>query len=144
MADLLSARAAATLCGVSERTIRRWVLSGRLAADKHDGTFRISRSALEPFVGHADTSANAAAPAAAAADTSAAVTALSAHVADLREQLATKDQQISELHTLLAQAQHALPAPDTRVGFTSGPPANGVHETPVAPPESKRPWWRLW
>lgn len=58
MSDVLSARAAAEVCGVDERTVRRWVKSGHLAADKRGGRFLIARSALEPFIGHADGQTN--------------------------------------------------------------------------------------
>lgn len=51
MSEVLSARAAAEVCGVDERTIRRWVKSGHLAADKRGGRFLIDRDALEPFLG---------------------------------------------------------------------------------------------
>jgi excisionase family DNA binding protein len=47
----LSARAAAELAGVDERTVRRWVKAGTLAADKRGGRFLIPRSALDPFIG---------------------------------------------------------------------------------------------
>jgi excisionase family DNA binding protein len=47
------ARAAAELAGVDERTVRRWVKAGTLAADKRGGRFLIARSALEPFVNNA-------------------------------------------------------------------------------------------
>lgn len=54
MVERLSARAAAELCGVDERTVRRWSKSGQLAADKQGGRFLIPRSALEPFLRHSN------------------------------------------------------------------------------------------
>ncbi len=50
VSEVLSPLAAADLVGVDEPTIRRWVKSGQLAADKRGGRFRIARSALEPFL----------------------------------------------------------------------------------------------
>jgi excisionase family DNA binding protein len=49
MTDLLSAREAADYCGVSEKTVRNWILSGRLIAEKSAGSFRIDRERLEPL-----------------------------------------------------------------------------------------------
>jgi excisionase family DNA binding protein len=54
MADVsrvLSAEQAAALVGVSPKTVRRWILSGRLKADKRGRSFRISHDALGPFMG---------------------------------------------------------------------------------------------
>lgn len=64
----VSARDAAARCGVSERTVRRWIASGQLQADKRGQRFRIPLESLEPYVridsgraadnrGEADTSA---------------------------------------------------------------------------------------
>jgi excisionase family DNA binding protein len=49
----LSARDAAARCGVSERTVRRWIVKGRLPADRDGREFRITPEALAPFIGHA-------------------------------------------------------------------------------------------
>lgn len=65
----LSARDAAARCGVSERTVRRWIVKGRLAADRDGREFRISPDALNPFIGHAADNRH---PAAAPTDLSAA------------------------------------------------------------------------
>src|SRR5881394_472202 len=46
----LSAREAAARCGVDERTVRRWIARGRLAADKHGGVFNIAPCDLAPFL----------------------------------------------------------------------------------------------
>src|SRR4051812_8615776 len=60
MSTVLSARAAAARCGVSDRTVRRWIISGRLKADKAAGEFLIHLEDLEALTGHA--AAAAAAP----------------------------------------------------------------------------------
>src|SRR5215213_3041482 len=46
MSALLSAHQAAARCGVSERTVRRWIAAGLLDADKQGGTFRVSLEAV--------------------------------------------------------------------------------------------------
>jgi excisionase family DNA binding protein len=50
----LSAHEAAARCGVSERSVRRWIASGRLKADASGREFRISERDLEPSSGHHD------------------------------------------------------------------------------------------
>ena len=50
MGEALSARQAAARCGVSERTLRRWIVSGRLAAAQENGAFRIKPEDLAPFL----------------------------------------------------------------------------------------------
>jgi excisionase family DNA binding protein len=47
MGAYLSAREAADYCGVSEKTIRNWLASGRLSADKSAGSFRIPQEQLD-------------------------------------------------------------------------------------------------
>src|SRR5215212_9596030 len=47
MSAYLSARESAAYCGVSEKTIRNWIASGRLSAGKSAGTFRIAQDDLD-------------------------------------------------------------------------------------------------
>jgi hypothetical protein len=60
----LSARAAAARCGLSERTLRRWIAAGLLHVDKQGGTFLVSLEDVRTLAatrrGHA--AAGAAAP----------------------------------------------------------------------------------
>jgi excisionase family DNA binding protein len=49
MSAYLSAREAADYCGVSEKTIRNWLASGRISAEKSAGAFRIPQAQLEAF-----------------------------------------------------------------------------------------------
>jgi excisionase family DNA binding protein len=123
MVAYLSARAAAVRLGVSDKTVRTWVRQGRLEAAPSAGGFRIPLDAIDALAAarSADSGADIRDHTATSADTPRVrdlVRTLEAHVADLRDQVLTKDRQISELHTLLAQAQRALPAADTSVGFT--------------------------
>jgi len=59
MSRVLSAEEAAILVGVSPKTVRRWIVSGRLRADKRGRSFRIATASLAPFMGqenaHGDT-----------------------------------------------------------------------------------------
>src|SRR4051794_39486342 len=50
MVAYLSARQAADVCGVSERTIRNWIASGKLSAEKSAGSFHIDRDQLSALV----------------------------------------------------------------------------------------------
>ena len=52
MPTYVSAHAAAARLGVSDRTIRRWIASGRLPADKAEGEFRIALEDLDGLTGH--------------------------------------------------------------------------------------------
>ena len=47
MGAYLSARESADYCGVSEKTIRNWIASGRLSAEKSAGSFRIAQEELD-------------------------------------------------------------------------------------------------
>jgi excisionase family DNA binding protein len=47
MTAYLSARESADYCGVSEKTIRNWIASGRLSAEKSAGSFRIAPDDLD-------------------------------------------------------------------------------------------------
>ena len=47
MGAYLSAREAADYCGVSEKTVRNWLHTGRLSAEKSEGTFRIPQEQLD-------------------------------------------------------------------------------------------------
>ncbi len=92
-----SARQAAAYCGVNEKTVRRWIASGRLSAVQEDGAFRIAAADLEPLAAGRRTSAtvivdrDAAAPRP-TADTGAVTAAApppheAAHLAELVKQL---------------------------------------------------------
>ena len=151
----LSARAAAVRLGVSDKTVRTWVRTGRLSAAPSARGFRIPKDQVETLA--ADRAADPGAEGPHNSADSAVVPQLRdqvadlrAYVADLRTQLEVKDRQISELHTLLAQSQQqrALAAPrepDPSPGFTGSASANGTTEVAQEPVKTKqRPWWRWW
>ncbi len=145
----LSAREAARRLGVSDKTVRTWVRSGRVPGEESVRGFRIPADAVEALAAErsADLGADTARPSADVADgphIQDQVADLRAHVADLRDQVSTKDRQISELHTLLAQAQRALPTPSERLfsGPTDGL-SSAPTQTPAKPPQ-RAPWWMPW
>jgi excisionase family DNA binding protein len=47
----LSAHDAAARCGVSDRTIRRWITRGRVPAERDGRDFRIDPAELDPLIG---------------------------------------------------------------------------------------------
>jgi excisionase family DNA binding protein len=51
MPDVVSANEAAQRFGLSEKTVRRWIKSGRLTADKHGRAYRVSLSELAAVIG---------------------------------------------------------------------------------------------
>jgi excisionase family DNA binding protein len=52
MSRFLSAEQAAELSGVHPKTVRRWIASGRLKANKRGRAYRIRLEDLAPFMGH--------------------------------------------------------------------------------------------
>ena len=114
MSAPLSARAAAARCGVSERTLRRWIGAGLIHADKAGGTFLVDLEAVRTLVisrrGLAADSAAAADMAAASntevsdhADTGAADTLQ--HGDDAPQHLAVLVELVARLHDEVSQAK---------------------------------------
>jgi excisionase family DNA binding protein len=145
-ATYLSARAAAMRLGVSDKTVRTWVRSGRLNAAPTPQGFRIPTDEVEALAAE-----RGAAPVRDSADAAASphladqLADLRAYVADLRTQLEVKDRQIGELHTLLAQAHRSLPPAHDLRPFVE-PSANGTVEMTQRSSEARtgRSWWRFW
>jgi excisionase family DNA binding protein len=98
-----SARQAAVYCGVSDKTIRRWIPMGRLAAERDGRDFRIARAALDALrgPGRTDVADDAVAAAAPGADSRPApadlATATAAQGAALVELVARQEQTSLEL-----------------------------------------------
>jgi len=107
MAAYLSARAAARRLGVSDKTVRQWVRSGRVVADTSGRSFRIDADRIADLA--AELVASSRTEVAESAPAYDSVRRLEEHVADLRVQLEARTREVAELHTLLAQAQRALP-----------------------------------
>ena len=142
-AAYLSARQAARRLGVSDKTVRHWVRTGRLPGEESAQGFRIPLDGVERL--SAELAAEGRARSAEVADTPHLhdlVRQLQEHVADLRTQLDARTREVSELHTLLAQAQRALPTSTERPleRDSDAAPAEPVQW----PPTHKRPWWRFW
>jgi excisionase family DNA binding protein len=157
MADVsrvLSAEEAAALVGVSPKTVRRWILSGRLKADKRGRSFRISHDALSPFMGQgtppmSDTAQQETGIADNGRHRSGqrtADTALVELVRDLKAELVAKAEAAAMwqaraefLAGQLEQAQRALEAPKAET--VNVEPAAADEATPA--PATRR-WWRRW
>jgi excisionase family DNA binding protein len=138
MAGMLSAREAAASVGVTERTIRNWISSGKLRAERTPAGFRVRPEDL-PSVPSAPT---ATVPAM-TADVSALVGLVDRLTRENRD-LASLVGQLQE-RTANLQAQLALPAGDTSKIAPERPSANGTAEPTQQPSDTKRrAWWRWW
>jgi excisionase family DNA binding protein len=158
----LSARAAAERCGVSERTLRRWIASGRLPAKKDGGSFRVAAVDLEMLTEHRNShaaaqSGQAAAPvngaaangAASAADMPQRDAAIQTLIAEVRR----LNDERAELYGRLGYMQAQLAAKDEQIKalqapkepITPPPPAGVIFKPlPTEPDPPRRPWWRFW
>lgn len=145
----LSARDAAARCGVSDRTVRRWIVSGRLPADRDGRDFRIDPVELAPFIGHpSDPDSDIAA---AQADVSAQVPHAAAAVSDgmsdtnkLLEMLDERDRTIMELAGRVGYYQAEVEQLRTTLLALQAPTVTQEPDEPATAPESKQraPWWR--
>jgi excisionase family DNA binding protein len=157
MSAYLSARRAAALCGVSEKTVRRWIASGKLPAEKVDGLFRVDADTLRRLQaqgnGHAappphhpaDSAADsrtdrAAGPDMSAPQAAAPAAAEAAHLAALVAQLHREN---VELAGRLGFYQARNAELEERVKLlTAGAPAE-ASPTPTQAAQ-RRPRWRFW
>ena len=154
MSTVLSARAAAARRGVSDRTIRRWIASGRLKADKVAGEFLVALEDLDALTGHGAAAAAAhrrgpdntatpdtegsrsgAAPAAApSADLSGLIALIERQQAQLLER--TEAAAMWQTRALMLEERLALTAPP------ASPEAPGAPESPDPTTEPPGRWWR--
>ena len=118
MSSFVSAREAADICGVSEKTVRRWIATGHLKANKSGRAFRIPVSTLPPHTGHqrrthADTGHTHAGHTPNAPQSSADMSALLMLITDLQQQLLAKAEAAAmwQARAQLLESQLALPAP---------------------------------
>jgi excisionase family DNA binding protein len=150
----MSARQAAAYCGVSDKTIRRWIAAGRLAAARDGHDFQISREALDAVRGPGRIQAadNVAGDAAPAADSRAASAALGAAAAAqgaaLVELVARQEQTILELAGRVGWLQAELQQRDEQLKALQAPqpeptvePASAIAAAEEPP---RGPWRRLW
>jgi excisionase family DNA binding protein len=159
MGAYLSARQAANVCGVSERTIRNWVKAGKLSAEKSAGSFRIDRDQLDQILAEsAQTSATAERnsadfadfPQGTSADQSAPALVELVHLVD-RLQRENRDLAglVGSLQQRLAFADdriRMLEAPKEEDGLAIAAQRDSVHDvdamtqTPSETPKRRR-WW---
>jgi excisionase family DNA binding protein len=167
MAATLSARAVAARCGVSERTLRRWIVDGRLPAVKVDGAFQVAAADLEMLNGraprHAAPDAEGGAPHAAAPRHAAAngaangaappadtpqrdetVLTLLAEVRRLNDERAELYGRLGYFQAQLEQAQTTIKALEAPKEPTPTPAAPRWPEESAPADPLPRPWWRFW
>jgi excisionase family DNA binding protein len=166
MGAYLSARQAANVCGVSERTIRNWVKAGKLSAEKSAGTFRINREQLDEVLAEsARTSAaadrnradSAYLPQTESADGSAPAFIELVHLVDrlqrenrdlaglvgsLQQRLAFADDRIRMLEAPKADSPEITPQRDSV--YVTDESISGTSELSQATPRVRAPWWRWW
>lgn len=148
MAELLSAREAATAAGVSERTIRNWISAGKLSAERTSAGFRVRSEDLGNVPTSAATSAAIAGKNGTVPEPSADLSALVDLVRELlpkAEAAAMWQARAEHLANQLEQAQRALPEPTPQIRpQTSDSKSLSLEPTQTPPEARRRPWWRVW
>ena len=106
--DRMTVKMASDVRGVSQRTIRRWVSTGRLKAVKTDGQWMIEPNQPNGQTDghHKDRMADD--------DRTDTIRTLTANLDRMAEQLATKDQQIERLQSALDQSQQLQALAESR------------------------------
>ena len=152
MTAYLSAREAADYCGVSEKTVRNWLASGRLQAEKSAGSFRIPQDQLDTLkrnVGGSPQGAERQPEAEVSEvrtpgpqvftveDVLRLVREVQADAMSKAESAAMWQARAEMLAAQLDQAQLALEAPKAEPVATEPTPAIEAVSEPVT-----RPWWR--
>jgi excisionase family DNA binding protein len=152
MGAYLSARESADYCGVSEKTIRNWIASGRLSAEKSAGSFRIAQGDLDTLrrgSPHRPQGADSASAEVRAddgpqgADESAVVAGLAGLVV-LVDRLQVENRLLAEAAAVwqerarMLEERLALAPPQAPVE------ARTVPEPPDSTTEPSAPWWRRW
>ena len=145
----LTLKQAAAMAGIPERTLRRWAISGRLAATRHGHAYRVTPDALAAIASASVTlGQDGPANTATVAATTAASGLVAESMAELLRMLDQRDRTIMELsgrlgymHAELAQAkeQLALQAPQPEPMPTEPAPIVEAVSVPAT-----RRWWRRW
>ena len=106
--DRMTVKMASDVRGVSQRTIRRWVSTGRLKAGKTDGQGMIEPNQPNGQTDghHSDRMTDD--------DRTDIIRTLTANLDRMAEQLATKDQQIERLQSALDQSQQLQALAESR------------------------------
>ena len=160
MGAYLSARESADYCGVSEKTIRNWIASGRLSAEKSAGSFRIAQEELDvlrsgsPHRPQGAESASAEVRAeggprgAEGSAEAAGVVELVGLVRDLQAQLVSRTEAATIWQARAELLAERLAAAESRILALSAPrspvEAPGAPESPDPTPELSPSWWRSW
>lgn len=145
MSAYLSARESAAYCGVSEKTIRNWIASGRLSAEKSAGAFRIAQDDLDvirarsprPPQGQESASADVRAEGGPQGADLAGLVALVDRLTVENRQLAEAAAVWQERARVLSD-QLALGAPQSPLE------APGVAQPPDPTTDATVAWWRRW
>jgi len=136
MPAFLSAREAAASVGVTERTIRNWISSGKLPAERTPAGFRV-RAEDVPAPTLTTPSQVPEMP----TWSSDLVALLASTQAELVRTTAAAAMWQARAEHLQAQLEHALPPARIDGDFTGSPPRNGTSK----PDQSDRSsWWRFW
>jgi len=116
MAGKLSAHEAAVVCGVSERTIRNWIASGKLPAEKTAAGFRVD---AEDLAGKLPT-------------TAASVPESSAGIAELVGLVDRLQRENRDLAGMVGSLQQRLVFADDRIRALEAPAASASQERPFS------------
>jgi excisionase family DNA binding protein len=167
--DTMSAKEAAIYCGVSTKTVLRWIEAGELKADKTGRSFSIACSDLEPFKRHDrrhdDHSGRTGDPATngsrwtedlSTVDSPQKVDEapyLAGVVRDLQERLESTRAELTAKAEAAAmwQARAEILAAELseareRLALPEGPKQDSGQETGDTgePEQPRRPWWKFW
>ena len=161
MGAYLSARESAAYCGVSEKTIRNWIASGRLSAEKSAGSFRISQEDLNVVrsgsphrpqgaeSASAEVRADVAPQGAEESAESAGVVELVGLVRDLQAQLVSRTEAATLWQARAELLAERLAAAESKLLALASPQqpveASGAAQSSDPTTEASAPWWRvLW
>jgi excisionase family DNA binding protein len=145
----LTVKQAAELAGIPERTMRRWVRSGRVAAVRHGHGYRVSPEAVAAIsAGSATLGREAVATTATVVATPAATGPMAESVAELLRMLDQRDRTIMELSGRVGYYQAQVEQLREQLALEA-PKAAPVAVEPTAATEAAsepatRPWWRFW
>jgi hypothetical protein len=145
----LSVQDVAHQAAVSDRTVRRWLASGKLAGTLTADGWTVEASDLASFL--ANRSDRPTGPDGQVAGSDGHLAVLVGHVRDLERQLldaaaaAAMYQERCRMLEAQVEQLRALPAPDVPQDApqrgSGGPTPEPVREPAAA---RKRPWWRVW
>jgi hypothetical protein len=158
----VSAAEAARVCGLSEKTVRRWIRAGRLRADKRDGAYSVALDDVSALAGKvsapasgpgADTTDEAVRPSEDRGTDSQTeplltiIRELQVKVTDLAASAGMWQVRAEVLSHQLEQARGellALKAGDPQGAHQTPTEANLTAQAPDPTKETSAPWYRRW